>query len=501
MNGAATTIIDACTDPALFAPWFRRPEVSWRPWFTFMRVLFGLGGMTEADCTLFRECTGSETPAKTGYREAWLCVGRRGGKSLVLATVATFLACLVDWAPYLAGGERGTILIIAADRRQARTIYRYCRAMLRVPLLAPLVERDTSDALDLNNGVTIEIAVASYRSVRGYTLVAALCDELAFWRTDEGSTNPDVEIIAALRPAMATVPGAMLLCASSPYARRGALWEAFRRHFGRADSPVLIWKAATRVMNCLVPQAVIDEFMGQDAARASAEYLAEFRTDVETFVSREVLETAVVAGRQELPPVLGTNYLAFVDPSGGSADSMTLAIAHRDGNRAVLDAVRERRPPFSPEAVVEEFATLLRSYRIGRVSGDRYAGEWPRERFRAHGLEYGIADKPKSDIYRDLLPVLNGRRVELLDLPRLAGQLCGLERRTARGGRDSIDHPPGGRDDVANAVAGVVVTAIGRGSNVVIQGPIVFTSGRPDPFIGGLDAWREYDEIVRGNHG
>ena len=49
---------------------------------------------------------------------------------------------------------------------------------------------------------------------------------------------------------------------------------------------------------------------------------------------------------------------------------------------------RERRPPFSPDGVVQEFAELLKSYKVRRVVGDRYAGEWPRERFRVHGIEY-----------------------------------------------------------------------------------------------------------------
>jgi hypothetical protein len=90
------------------------------------------------------------------------------------------------------------------------------------------------------------------------------------------------------------------------------------------------------------------------------------------------------------------------------------------------------------------------------VTGDRYAGEWPREAFRAHGISYEPAPKPKSDLYRDLLPALNSRSVDLLDDPKLMAQLVGLERRTARGGRDSIDHAPGAHDDVANAVAGVI---------------------------------------------
>jgi hypothetical protein len=78
----------------------------------------------------------------------------------------------------------------------------------------------------------------------------------------------------------------------------------------------------------------------------------------------------------------------------------------------VLDLVRERQPPFSPDDVTAEFAALLKAYGIGTVRGDRYGGLWPRERFAVHGIEYLTADKPKSDIYRDLLPALNSGRVE-----------------------------------------------------------------------------------------
>ena len=135
---------------------------------------------------------------------------------------------------------------------------------------------------------------------------------------------------------------------------------------------------------------------------------------------------------------------------------MTLAIAHKEGNTVILDMVRERRPPFSPEAVVEEFANELKNYRITTVAGDRYAGEWPRERFRLHGVNYEVADKSKSELYVALLPSVNSRAVDLLDDDRLVNQLVCLERRTARGGRDSVDHPRGTHDDLANAAAGAV---------------------------------------------
>jgi hypothetical protein len=171
----------------------------------------------------------------------------------------------------------------------------------------------------------------------------------------------------------------------------------------------------------------------------------------------------------ELPPLTGTNYIAFVDPSGGTSDSMTLAIAHRgERDRVILDAVRERRPPFSPDDVVLEFVPLLKSYNIQTVRSDRYAGEGPRERFRVHGITYEVAEQSKSDLYRDLLPILNSGRAEMLDAPRLVSQLCGLERRTARGGRDSIDHAPGAHDDLANSVAGAVVSALTQNGPMII---------------------------------
>ena len=160
-------------------------------------------------------------------------------------------------------------------------------------------------------------------------------------------------------------------------------------------------------------------------------------------------------------------------------NSMTLAIAHAEGERVILDLVRERKPPFSPDAVVSDFAQTLKSYGVSSVRGDRYAGMWPRERFQVHEINYLVADQTKSDLYQSLLPILNSGRAELLDIKRLHAQLCALERRTARGGRDSIDHPPGLHDDLANAVAGAVVLAgTKKRAAAPIVVPIVVSGGQ-----------------------
>ncbi|RUV08166.1 hypothetical protein EOA79_01475 [Mesorhizobium sp. M1A.F.Ca.IN.020.03.2.1] len=449
-------ILQASADPNLFAPWFRKRE-TYAAWFAFLAALFALP-MDDAQLALYREHTGRSEPPSSPSDEAWLIVGRRGGKSFAMALIAVFLGCFRSYREFLAPGERATIFVIAADRKQARIIVRYVRAMLEgIPLLSKMLVTSNAESFDLSNSVTIEIGTASFRSTRGYTFAAVLGDEVAFWRTNDDSANPDFEILAAVRPGLATIPGSMLICASSPYARRGELFAAFKRFWGKDQTP-LVWRASTRAMNPTLPQRVVDEAMERDASSAKAEYLAEWREDIEAFVSLDVVERCIRTDLSVRKPEKARcgSYVAFVDPSGGSSDAMTLGIAHLDGDMALLDALLEERPPFSPDSVVKKFADFLKTYEISSVEGDRYAGEWPREAFRKQGIEYRLADKSRSELYLDLLPALNNGSVDLLDNQRLVNQLVSLERRVARGGRESIDHPPGGHDDLANAAAGVL---------------------------------------------
>ncbi len=167
------------------------------------------------------------------------------------------------------------------------------------------------------------------------TCVAALGDECAFWMSDE-SANPDVEILNAVRPALATTQGP-LIAISSPYARRGALWDTYKKHFGpEGDPSILVAQGATRDFNPDLPQSIIDKAMDRDPAAAAAEYMAQFRTDVEDFITREAVEACVTLGTRERPTERKNGYVCFVDPSGGSSDAFTLAIAHVEGKTQIL---------------------------------------------------------------------------------------------------------------------------------------------------------------------
>jgi hypothetical protein len=376
-----------------------------------------------------------------------------------MATLATYIAGLCDHSDALVPGERGLLLCVALDQRVAKILLNYSQACFeRSPILKQLIVNRTADALELANGITLEVRPASFRKLRGPTYIAVIADELAFWFTDATYANPDVEILNAVEPGLATTRGPMIL-ASSPHARRGVLWELFKRHYGPGGDPlILVAHGASRTLNPSLPQRVVDRALGKDRTRAMAEYLAEFRTDVEGLVALEVVE-GCVGDHREMLPAAGVTYRAFVDPSGGSEDAMTLAIAHKTTSpdeRVIVDAIREVRPPFSPSAVVDDFAVLLKSYRVSNVVGDHYGGEFVKEPFRRHGISYEVCKQAKSDLYRDMLPSLNSGRITLPRHDRLVAQIVGLERRVSRAGRDSIDHAPGGHDDIANAVSGVV---------------------------------------------
>jgi hypothetical protein len=190
---------------------------------------------------------------------------------------------------------------------------------------------------------------SEFRHLRGPTYIAVIADERAFWLTEK-SANPDAEILNAVRPG-ATTNGPLFLI-SSPYARRGKLWTLYNKHFGaKGDSLLLVAQAASRLMNPSLSQSVVDRVMERDAASAAAKYRAEFRRDIESFVSIEAVQTCVAKGVYEHAPARSLTYRAFADPSGGSSDSFALAIGHYLYNQqvVVMDSLRETLPPFSPE--------------------------------------------------------------------------------------------------------------------------------------------------------
>jgi hypothetical protein len=452
------TLLEALDDPAVFAPHF--PSPAWDRWRTFARALYALP-MTTEEQDFYQAHTGRLSAPTRPARECYVACGRRGGKSRFAALIATYIAALAP-TDMLAPGEIGVVLVTAVTREQAGVVLSYIKALFAIPALRALVVDETAESITLAHNVRVEVRSSNFRTVRGVTLLAAVCDEIAFLR-DESSANPDVELVRALRPALSTTKG-LLLAISSPWAQKGVLWRAYKKHWGK-DGDTLVWQAATRDMHPDLDIATVDDALEDDPEAAQSEWGGSFRADLESFISQAAVDAVTTPNVVERPPVAGIAYAGFLDAAAGSGrDSFTAAVTHSetgaDGvTRIVLDAVREIRPKFDPMAVAEELAAFLKTYSLGVVQSDAYAGAWVVTAFAAHGVHVEQDALPKSQLYLAALPILTSGRADLLDLARLRSQLVGLERRRRSGGRDVVDHSPGAHDDVANAVAGALVRA------------------------------------------
>jgi hypothetical protein len=175
----------------------------------------------------------------------------------------------------------------------------YVKGFFQLPVLAPMVTRETRDGVELSNGVDISVVTNDFRAVRGRPILCAVLDEVAFYR-DETSATPDLELYRALEPGLLTLPSAMLIGISSPYRRSGLLFEKWRRHYGKDGDDVLVIRAPSRTMNPTLSQAAIDRALAEDRAAASSEYLADWRSDIEGVFTLEALGAAVIPDRHEL---------------------------------------------------------------------------------------------------------------------------------------------------------------------------------------------------------
>lgn len=461
------TILQALADPNLFGalPAFRDLS-TWRAWCVFLAATYGLPladlatmGLSEADAlALYCQHTGRTTydPPAGGFREAVAIVGRQAGKDRIASVIQAYEA--ITATPEADGTSLYALSICQDARAALRTQFAYVRAPFRkVPLLAPLVIKARAETVTLTTGVTLAAYPCRPHAIRGLRARVVICSELAFFRSRDGFPT-DIELLRAVRPLLATTDGRLVIL-SSPYAADGALFDLHARNFGRDESPVLVWQATAPEMNPTLSAGYLAS-MATDPAAYASEVGAEFRTDVSALLTPEALAECVMTGVHEREPEPGVRYTSFADVASGSGkDAFAVAIAHRDGSRGVLDAVRAWEPPFNPHDVMGEAAALLARYRLHETTGDRFAGGFVVDGFLGHGVTYRLSERDRSALYVDLVPLVNADRVRVLDDAALLKELRGLDRRRGTTGRDRVDHRPGAHDDRANAAAGALTLA------------------------------------------
>lgn len=421
---------------------------SWGNWLTILKAIFGLP-LHHSEFGTYKKFTERmEMPGRCS--EVFIIAGRRAGKSFMTSLILVYLAVFVSW-PIKSG--TGQIMAIATDREQGQVVFRYVRSILELPIFKGIVEKVLAEQIHLKNGVIIAVHSCNYRSLRGYKILAAVLDELAFFRFE--GFSPAEEILRSLRPALGEIPNSLLLCISTPYSRVGPLWEAYQGHFGKETPGLLVIKAATRSLNPTYSEEHISKELASDPMAAKTEYFAEWRTDISSLFSPEVLDPCIIEGRFELPRMEGAKYKGFCDPSGGRGDAMALCIGHDEKGIIIEDCLRVYMAPFDPSDAVEDFTRTLQAYGIKEIWGDKYSGEWVVSAFKDKGISYKNIELTKTDLYREFVPRVMTQKIEMLDNSQQLQELRQLERRTARGGREVIDHPPRAHDDCSNVLAGM----------------------------------------------
>jgi hypothetical protein len=444
------TIIDFIQHPQILNDQTMSPSQ-----IAFLKSVYGLP-LTDEEFQIYRRGTGREKYVPREQREVTLQGGRRGGKTGKLgAPIALYEAFRDHRIPR---GERGYVMLIAPTIAQAMIAFQFIlNDILNSPILSSKIAKVRKNEIQLKNGIVIGCYACSRITVRGRAAIAIICDEICFWRNEVTSVACDEEVLAALRPSMATFPNSKLIKISTPNVKRGVMWEEFQRR-GELDHPV--WHLSSQELNPTISTEYLEAERKRSPEDYKREYLAEFVDSVVSWIEPEVLARCVIKGRKDLPPVPGATYAAAIDP-GFKHSAFAMAVAHRaDGGLIVLDCVHfwtgSKRTPLGFQWVCGQVAGILRQFGINVLQGDQFAAVAIKQEFLKLGISYGeftFGRNSRAQLFNNLRHVIEQQRIELLDDPELLRQLRSLEVHRSADGNIDIRPADGQQDDLAVVLA------------------------------------------------
>ena len=421
---------------------------------TILKSTYGLA-LSDVESQIYRRCTGRDYVASE-QREITILAGRRAGKTAKIGARIALYESLRDHQ--VPRGERACVLLVAPTIAQAKIEYDYiCKDIRSSPIFLAKIAKFRKNEIVLKNGVTILCCACSCVSIRGMTVVAAICDEVAFWRNEETSVHCDEEVLAAIRPSMITFSRSKLIKITTPHAKRGVVWNEYQR---RNELSYPVWQISTMEMNPSVSAEMLEQERGRSVEQFNREYLAIFTDNVISWIEPEVLDACIIAGRKELPRVSNGTYVAAIDPAFKGCD-FALAIAHLTSEKViVLDFLATwtgtKKMPLPFERVCREVADIVRAYGLNTINGDQYAAAVIQQELQKLGFIYKETTfnrQTRSRLFNNLKHLLSQRKIELLDSPDLLRQLRSLEESKETDGCIDI-RPAYGKDDLA-IVAGL----------------------------------------------
>jgi hypothetical protein len=427
-------------------------------WAEFFRCVEGLPVLNEE---FVNARMGRDHYTPRIYPEATGCMGRRSEKTRSGLKFLIWRALYANYESQLPRSwfkklgrhtERLRIPIIATDMKVAKDIQRVAESLV---LGSPVVSREVAeilaDEIVFKNGVSILCRPASRASVRGFACPAALVDELA-WISLDGADEK--ELLRQLRPAAIQFGQARrILKMSTPWQKSGVLYSEYCERASRPD--LLFWQASTSMMTHRISEEELERERVSDPVYFQREFLAEFTSDLETFLPWPDVHAAVQAWT-ELPPAFGPSYTAALDASGLSGgDTFSFAIGHRAEAAFVVDLMhgwKRQAVPF----VMDEIANLAKSYGVASILADQYSFPFVAELMCGRGVrmeQLAFSARTKTELHFDLKNLLAQKKMELPNHPEMIRELNSLESTRTSGGAYRIAAPRGMHDDFVTVLA------------------------------------------------
>lgn len=392
------------------------------------------------------------------YRGRWRVlvarVGRRGGKSSSVCRLAIVEALYGDH--HIPAGDTGVVAIVSVDRREAGRRVRTIRAILDA-LGEPYAPIDGGVQLT-RRPIAFQVFTATISGVSGFTCVFAFCDEVAKWRDADTGANPASEVLASLRPTMATQPNARMVLSSSPLGSLDAHAKAFDLGVTGLQTTAF---APTWESNPTISEADTHE-LEPDESKWRREYGAiPMEGNEESLLSAAMLDA--VSDMCLAAPAPGWSYVAAMDPATrGNAWTLVVVTRTAKNERAVVGAWEWRGTPLAPldpDRTLQTIAELLEPFHVKHVWTDQWAADPLSAIARRHGLklmQYTLTATSKVELYEGLAARVADKKVLLAVSDRhVRADLLGIRRRvTASGLSIALQQTPDGRhSDYAPPVA------------------------------------------------
>lgn len=428
---------------------------------------------------------------ESGKRNWLLLSGRRGGKSLLSDIIAIYEAVIPNLDQYLRPGEERYVLIISVREDSAKVHIRQITKLMRHDKnLGLMIQAVKEDRVELKNGVIILSLPASARATRGYTASALVMDEAAFFTDTLGNSSAEA-IFTALSPTTATFgEDARLVITTSVGAKVGLVYDLYDRATQGELEDFHITKVSTRELNPKVSERVINNALRRDPESAQAEYFAEFREQLENFLSSEAIDRCVDPGLGRGVVEPGVSYMMAVDPAL-MRDHYAYAIGHLESGVVLIDYLKKLRAPVDANGAEDLLKSLVERFRPLGVLCDN-PSTVQRLKPEIPMIYTPFTRQQKLRIYGTLKEAIN---LGLIGLPKDGDLIDELKALQIRGGVD-ISAPKAGRithDDLADCVALIADELLsGAHSHIVTI--------RKSPYRDGVEpgtwGWDDGEEVI-----